>query len=457
PARGAARLPVRQALAGRRPNAKRSRPWLVAGLSLIAGCVALLFLSTSEHQLLRGVGVILGPILSILGFGACSPWLLEWTTRRAARLPLAWRLAVRDAGRFRERNAAVVTAVLASMAMSVTMAALVASLEGTVDAFPATYRDDQLLFRGSGAAEAAARARDELDVVAAAPLLAAYLHGEPLRGRVDGAGVPRRLEWVAVGGPELLRALGAEAALDDFEAGRVVALDIDEDAEAFDFRTWVSNDAVAMPPVARVDTDRLLRDPVFVLSEAALEARGLERGPAPRGTLVPWLLRLSEPVTPATLERGSAIAADSVRTAVDAAALQTGRFRQVFFVVFLICALTGLVVVLTAVSLSAAESAADERILHTVGASPQLLRGHQAARAGFLALLGCLLALPAGLLAAAAFFSVVNFPLIFVTPWRDLAMIGFALPTLVYVGTWCFAGLRRTSTDPGARTAAARR
>ncbi|MEO1087843.1 MAG: FtsX-like permease family protein [Acidobacteriota bacterium] len=169
---------------------------------------------------------------------------------------------------------------------------------------------------------------------------------------------------------------------------------------------------------------------------------------------MPWLVRLAGPVTPAKLERARTIAADSVRTAVDAAALQTGRFLQVFFVVFLICAVTGLVVVLTAVSLSAAESAADERTLHTVGASPQLLRGHQAARAGFLALLGCLLALPAGLLAAAAFFGVVNFPLIFVTPWRDLVMIGFALPALVYAGTWCFAGLRKTSTPADARTAA---
>ena len=64
---------------------------------------------------------------------------------------------------------------------------------------------------------------------------------------------------------------------------------------------------------------------------------------------------------------------------------------------------------------------------------------------------GSLLALPAGLLAAAAFFGVVNFPLDFVTPWRDLAVIGLGLPAFVYAGSWLVSRPRKESaTQPAA-------
>jgi pimeloyl-ACP methyl ester carboxylesterase len=387
-------------------------------------------------------GIVLGPVLGLLGFGACSPWLLDRLSRKAAPLPLTLRLAVRDSGRFRERNGAVVTAVLAGMSMSVTVAVLVFSLERAVDAFPAPLRDDQLRVEGPGADETARRIADALAAVAVAPLHAAYVHGEPLRARFDGRPSPRRGEWVAVGGDDLARALG----LDDRDAspsrGALFALDPPEDGGPVQLTAWLDGAAVAGPAVKPVRTSRTVREPAFLLDADAAEHMGLTSGPPPSDGLVPWLVRLDAPVTVAQLERARSLAAESVRTSVDAALLRGSPFRPLYRAVLLVCGLTGLLVVVIATALSAAESAADERVLHTVGAAPRVLRSHLAARAGYLAWLGCVLAVPAGILAALALFEAANFPLPFVLPWRAMATVVLGLPGLVFVCTWCVGSPR---------------
>lgn len=451
PARGAARLPVREALSGRRPSQRSPRPWLLASLALLAASLVLLALARVEHPVLRGLGVILGPIVGLLGFGAAAPWLLEISTRRAAGLPPAWRLAVRDAGRFRRRNAAVITAVLAGMAMSVTLASLVQSIETAVEALPLSVRDDQLRIDGPGSEAVARSLAEELPVAAAAPLRAVYLHGEPLRGRVGGESPDRRHAWVAAGDEALVRALGADAGLDAFARGQVLALDV-EASGAVEFRTWLSESSASLPPVFAVDTRHPLREPVFVIRHDRLTG-GLSTGPPPRSTLVPWLVRLDQPVSADLLQRARRLAAAAPQTRVDAARLQSSRFRDIYYVVFLLSLVTGLITVLTAVSLSAAESAPDERVLESLGAPPRLLRAHKAARASFLALLGCVLAVPGGLMAAAALEGAVNFPLDLALPWGDLGLIALGLPTLVYGVVWLTAGGGRRRRRGGSRPA----
>ncbi len=445
PARSAARLPVRQALSGRRPTTERSQAWLIAGLLMVMAGVCLLALASRQEPVARALGVVLGPILGIIGFGACSPWLLDWSAQRAAPLPLAWRLAVRDAGRFRERNGAVVTAVLAGMAMSVTFAALVASLETSMADFPGVYRDDQLLIQGPGAEGAARAIANQLPVLAAAPLTAVYFHGEPVRARPDGVDAERRAGWIAVGDEELMLALGAESGLDGLRQGRLLVLDPRQNFEQMELTSWVSKRSVVDPEVERITTGQMLREPAYVLGTGALANLELETGPPPRSSLMPWLVRTSEPVTPELLEQARTLAAGSVRTSVDAQLLYGNKFREFYFVITLICALTGVLVVVAATALSAAESAPDERALHTLGAAPSMMRSHFAARAGYLALLGCCLAIPAGLLSAAALTGAVNFPLDFVVPWVDLPIIVVGLPLVVYVGAWWFAKMRGAS------------
>ena len=438
PAIRTARRPILQAMAGRRPPDRSTRGWLLAGTAMVVAGTLMLGLA-SEDGWRQGLGIVVGPILGLVGFGVCSPWLLDALARLGGRLPLAWRLAVRDAGRFRERNGAVVTAVLAGMAMSVTVATLVASLETAIAAFPMPLHDDQLLVEGAAAEATAALLESELSVLASAPWTAAYLGGEPLRGRLTGGDLGRRHGWVAVGGEALVRALGAEEGAEALDQGALLMLDPPEGLERATLNTWVAEVEVATPEVVGVSTPSPIREPAFVLGEAAVDALGLETGPPPNRSLVPWVVRLESPVTPEILERARTLAARVAGTEIDALLLHSSPFRAIYRAVVLLCGLTGLLVVVTATSLSAAESAAEGRILHAVGAAPRLMRRQLAARSGYLALLGCALALPAGLLAASGMLAAVTFPLDFVLPWGDALAIVLGLPALVYLGTWCLA------------------
>ena len=137
PALGAARLPVSVALSGRRPALVATRAWLALGLVLITLGSVWLVLGVRADDATAAASVLGASIACVLGLGACSPWILAALARRAGALPLAWRLAARDAGRFGARNGPVVTAVLAALALSV----LLASLAGSVDGFVAEQNE----------------------------------------------------------------------------------------------------------------------------------------------------------------------------------------------------------------------------------------------------------------------------------------------------------------------------
>ncbi|MBZ0112251.1 MAG: ABC transporter permease, partial [Thermoanaerobaculia bacterium] len=212
PARSASRQPIRVALGAARPPLDDPRRWLKTGLLLVVAGGLMTLMAAQEGLVTATLGVIVGPVLGLLGFGLCSRWLLDRLARLAGPLPLAWRLAVRDAGRFRARNGPVVTAILAGMAMSVTVAVLVASLDSAIAWIPAPYRSDQVLVEGMEAESAARQIGGELGGLAVAPWAIAYLQGEPLRAvfaedpRSVGVG-----NTVAVGSEDLLRAMGAES------------------------------------------------------------------------------------------------------------------------------------------------------------------------------------------------------------------------------------------------------
>lgn len=257
PAFGATRLSIRVALAGRRPVTEGSRGWLVTGTLALALGVATLVLGTRSGELGAALAVLSGSILAVLGFGALSPALLGGLARLAGPLPLAWRLAVRDAGRFRARNGPVVTAVLAGMSVSVMLGVIAGAVEARV-----------------GPAEAGSSA--------------------------------------------------------------------------------------------------------FFLDLAVLG-----------------------------------------------------------------CALTGVVIVSIATTLSGVESAADAHVLRALGAAPGTLRRHDAARATYLAALGAWLALPAGILPGLGLLAIAQVELEFVWPWRAMAGVALGLPSLAFLTTWCVTALRR--------------
>lgn len=460
PARTAARVPVGEALGSTRPPTAPARPWLVAGTLVGAAGIALLAIGPLASVQLVAVGVIAGPILGTVGCGLASPWLLERFALRAAPLPLAPRLAIRDAGRFRARNGPVVAAVLAAMSVSVAAAVLVASVEAALDTFPAVLRDDQILVEGPAAETVAARLAAELPCVGRTPLRAVYAQGEPLRVR-PGPEVASGTAsaWIACGGPELLCALGAATDARAFAegteaAGPLFVVEVPsrprENGGAEPGRavleTWRSRRSVATLRTQPVAVTQHVATPRFVLAEDALAALGTEAGPPLGSAVVPWLLRLEGPVRMEDLERARRLAAESPGTTVDAASLHARPARGAYTAALVVCSLTALVVVLVAVALSASESAADARILHAVGAGPRQIRSQAGLRAAYLALLGALLGIPAGILTSFALVRAANFPLTILLPWGDLALSTLALPAAAFAMAWTTAGSSPTST-----------
>jgi pimeloyl-ACP methyl ester carboxylesterase len=449
PAAVAVRLPIRAALSGRRPGGAPARGWLVAGGGLLAVGVGLLVAAPRLSGAIAGTAALLGPIFGILGFGMASPWLLGVLARGAGRLPIAWKLAVRDAGRFRGRNGPVVTAVLAGMSMSVTVAVLSASLDRTIAAFPARYRADQLLVSGPGAEAAARRLAAELDARAVAPLAAAYDGAEPVRARfVETEPRPFLREWVAVGDDTLLLALGLESARDDFQAGRLVALDPPDTAPRVAFTRWRGGEPLPAPVAVAVRTGEPVGAPRFLLIRAALDTLGLSEGPPLDASLVPWLVRLPEPVAPATLARAVRLTGEFVGTTIDADRLHQRPARGAYLAVLGLCVLTGLLVLWAATALCAAESEGEIELLNAVGAPPGLLADYPAARSAWLAALGSALALPAGWLTVMSLLRAANFPLALVFPWRDALLLVFGLPLVTYLGGRLVG--RATAARPGA-------
>ncbi len=124
PAWTAARQDVVAGLAGRRTPPRRSRRWLVIGVLLAtggAGVAALGAVVTSQSVILAGL------VVGELGLVCVTPTLVGLLARLGRVLPLAPRIALRDASRNRSSAAPAISAVMAAVAGSVALGLLLAS------------------------------------------------------------------------------------------------------------------------------------------------------------------------------------------------------------------------------------------------------------------------------------------------------------------------------------------
>ncbi|MCW3813453.1 FtsX-like permease family protein [Micromonospora sp. DR5-3] len=126
PAWTAARQDVVAGLAGRRNPPRHRRRWLVLGVLLTAAGAALAGLGATRSS---PTVVLTGLILGELGLVFSTPALIGLLARAGRLLPLAPRLALRDASRNRSSAAPAISAVMAAVAGSVALGAYVASDE----------------------------------------------------------------------------------------------------------------------------------------------------------------------------------------------------------------------------------------------------------------------------------------------------------------------------------------
>ena len=440
PAWTTSRSPVLTALSGRRPAPRPARRTLGIGIVLIGVAIALtgigaILLQDSTTATLGLFPALAGAVLGTLGFGACSPWLLERLERPAARLPLAARIALRDTARARSRNGPIVTALLASFAATVALAALMASLDAKNAAgWSPWLRPDQIYMQGEGVATGGPSVAQALGAIAAAPIPGA---GSDTRtiwigGSSDDANLG--IQNVTVGDAELLKALGVEEATSDLLAGAVVILQREsstithatihvQDGQGTEIERLVIPARVVATGIDSVDL------PGAVISTATAARLGVPPGKNGR-----YLIRLGHPVHEEDLAQAAAVAAGYPDGWADAA-LGPTRSGDGFRIAMLIASLLfALSVTGVAVALGEAESRPEQRTLLALGADPRVRRRIAAARAAVISLLAGVLAVPAGLLPIWGLLFSRGAPL--VVPVPEIAAALVILPLLVVVATF---------------------
>ncbi|GIJ26863.1 hypothetical protein Vqi01_20250 [Micromonospora qiuiae] len=129
PAWTAARQDVVAGLAGRRTPPRHSRRWLITGVLLAAGgagVAALGAVVTSQSVILAGL------VVGEFGLVCATPTLVGLLARLGRILPLAPRIALRDASRNRSSASPAISAVMAAVAASVALGLLLASEQARI-------------------------------------------------------------------------------------------------------------------------------------------------------------------------------------------------------------------------------------------------------------------------------------------------------------------------------------
>ncbi|PWU54763.1 ABC transporter [Micromonospora sp. S4605] len=130
PAWTAARQDVVAGLAGRRTAPAHRRRWLAAGLLLTAGGAAVAAAGAAGST---PSVTLAGLVVGELGLVFATPTLVGLLARLGRALPLAPRIALRDASRNRSSTAPAISAVMAAVAGSVALGVYLASDEARAD------------------------------------------------------------------------------------------------------------------------------------------------------------------------------------------------------------------------------------------------------------------------------------------------------------------------------------
>ncbi len=498
PARQASRMDVVAALRGQRGSPPPSRRTPVVGIVMVVVGVVLSVVGSGwavaaqqSGKLIDNPGLIAAPIVAgaalvVLGLVVCSGTVVSVTAKLAARLPLAGRLALRDADRHRGRSAPAVAAILAAVSGSVAVMLYVAALDqhdrdtytpqapvGTATVDLRSYQSDA---RGESQEESLL---DPAKVTAAVQSTLAnkgvveittpwcadgacpdtpFEISPPKENRCPGlpAGAteqewtelaqtdPRCAQnWVAysglrgntvyaVGGPEMLTLTGQTAAQEAsamLAAGGVVVADpllIDSEGKVhIRVRRHGSQPAsVLRVPGVAVPAENMAF--TVVLPQSLVRSMDVQTG------VTSLLIKLSGPV--------STDAEDATRAALEATFgtnnayfyVERG-YESTYGIGLLALALAAGIVTLgatgIATGLALTDARADHATLAAVGAAPRLRRRLAGAQALTLGFLGVVLGIIAGIVPAVSLIGAIT-SLAVVWPWPQLVGLVLGVPLL---------------------------
>ncbi|MFI7078326.1 FtsX-like permease family protein [Micromonospora sp. NPDC049903] len=477
PAWTAARQDVVAGLAGRRGAPTHRRRWLALGVLL---AVTGLVIAGIGAAMVRSSVILAGLVLGELGLVFATPTLVGLLARLGRFLPLAPRIAVRDASRNRSSTAPAISAVMAAVAGSVALGAFLASEDIRSDGQYRPLLPDRTVLvtaddPGSdgplGRDAVTAVARDHLGAATVAPLIAAGCR--PVFDACLVSAVPppeqvcpwRPYDTMSEAGQRRARAdQRCQGPSEDHLDGYFqVAVD---DGAALPMLTGATPAEVADATAVLRAGGAVVTDPRYLADgrlhlrvepddRAAEAATTTVPGYATRSDMrPPWLL-----LSPAAADRlgltvrqtGWAVAADEPPEQrqrdrfVDAleslgpvgAQFEVGKgFGGAEPFLLLLAGVSALVTVGAAgiaTGLAAAEGRADLSTLASVGAGPGVRRLLSLCQAGVIAVLGSLLGIVAGLGSAAIILTFTNrrltegwpvespYPL--VVPWLTLGVL----------------------------------
>jgi putative ABC transport system permease protein len=494
PAEAAGRGDVIDTLKGRRPLPPvRTRAPL---LGLVLGAVGLLAMAYGT-TIPDGIVVGLGVATAELGLVVLMPFLVSRGALVARWLPLAPRLAVRDAGRHRMRTTAAACAIAAAAAAAVAVSAYAASYELTSQASDVTYVEGALpLMIGDTYDEnGSVTVRGATTVPAVRRTVADTLPGSRTALLTDltstGPGAETFGALYCVSAASAVDRTGPTVSADDRPCegraarggrfgGSVVVLDDPAELETVlgplapideARRTLEAGGAVvlqpgvvgpdgraALRPVA-VDMDDATELPTTLLRVPALEVLS---GAVPADVIVGPAALSTEPLAGAVVrgttsfllvepaQRDSAdrpTAQDRLTLSLSKAGLDNVGLAylgggELPGVVILavgagVTALLALLAGLMVTGLALADGRADLVTLASVGAPPGARRRMAASTAGFVSILGCAAGAMSGLIGARVLLPLASeLQGRFVVPWAMLAAVVVGVPLLTAGVAW---------------------
>jgi putative ABC transport system permease protein len=390
---------------------------------------------------------MVGSILVVLGTGLTSPFLLEQLARVAGRLPTGPRLALRDAARFRARNGPIVTAAMAGLAASITVAAGLGTAHANAVARHVPALPPTMAF-----VDGPRQLVDAASTTAAAAMGAEVHSLRLLDAVVRGTGTQRdQVLTVYVVSPELAAELGGLMAAEALRKGRLVSLDGalrgSWKLSALDPATGgpragpplkMLEVAVPPPPHAAAQYPSL---PTTVVGADVATLVNMA------GASDSWERRLligPQPFTPEQVaEAGRTVAAVGDELSLDVDRGPNSIYHRLQWAATLIGALAGLLIVVVAIALAATEARNDLRILAAVGAGPRTRRSVATGRALLLSGLGAVLAVPVGMVPALAVLSIAAFVVPVVIPWAAIALVAIGVPAVTTIGAGIAARMTR--------------
>ena len=478
PARTAARTDVVAALAGRRGTVRTRRSVPVAGAA-VAGLGVVVTLGAAGTVTARLL--LVGVVLLELGLIISTPALIGLAARAGRWLPVAGRIALRDAGRNRSAATPAVAAVMAAVIGAVALALGVASEDHRNRA---TYR--QYLPRRDAWVDLASSAEASASAVAAAvrsalPDAPARVIDGPARDcyaisgqetaapscteisvvqqRHDVAGYPGTgFGTVVIAGPGSIDALlGRHVAAAQQALARGAAIVFSPAYLSGDGTATVATD---QRRIVRGSPDwngsgtnpRRTRLPaiavtggfpaaLIVLSPSAAAAAGLT--PSPVGVVSDR----ANPPTDAQLQRLNLALANldpSLSVAIERGYTNPDGWLPLAFVVA--AGLVAVFAALIATALANVDGAADLATLGAVGAAPRVRRVLSLARAAVIAGLGAVLGTAAGFAPAAAWAHSQHIAL--VVPAAPLLAALVGVPTVAALIAGLFVRARLPSERP---------